>query len=114
MLKSRTLLLAAIFVIALCAAPAGAAADDRYAEPAGDGAEPCALADPCDIVTAINSSTSGDDVTLLSGSYSTSTTLGGLGAFNRTIHGAPGARPTINFTAASGGQNGVLLLDNSV
>ena len=86
----------------------------RYAEPTGDGAEPCALADPCDIVTAINSASSGDDITLLSRVYSTSTTLGGLGASNRTIHGAPGARPTINFTAASGGQDGVLLMNGSV
>jgi hypothetical protein len=86
-----------------------ASAANRYAEPAGDGAEPCVQTDPCDIVTAINGSTSGDDITLLSGTYATSTTLGGGGAFNRTIHGAPGARPTINFTAASGGQNGILL-----
>jgi hypothetical protein len=89
--------------------PAMASAANRYAEPTGDGAEPCAQTDPCDIVTAINGSTSGDDITLLSGTYATSTTLGGGGAFNRTIHGAPGARPTINFTAASGGQNGILL-----
>lgn len=92
-----------------CLMPAVASAANRYAEPAGDGAEPCLQTDPCDIVTAINGSSSGDDITLLSGTYTTSTTLGGGGAFNRTIHGAPGARPTINFNAASGGQNSIFL-----
>jgi hypothetical protein len=104
-----TVAVIAALACACAAAPSMASAADRYAEPTGDGAEPCAQIDPCDLVTAINDSTSGDDITLLSGTYSTSTTLGGGGAFSRTIHGAPGARPTINFTAASGGQNGILL-----
>jgi hypothetical protein len=32
-----------------CLSPAVASAANRYAEPAGDGAEPCALTEPCDL-----------------------------------------------------------------
>jgi hypothetical protein len=87
----------------LLSAPATAAAADRYAAPDGDGAEPCAQIDPCDIETAVNDASSGDDITLLPGAYSTSTTLGAtFGPFNPifgiTIHGTPGARPTVSFS----------------
>jgi glucose-6-phosphate isomerase len=32
-----------------CLSPAVASAANRYAEPAGDGAEPCVLTEPCDL-----------------------------------------------------------------
>jgi hypothetical protein len=95
------------FVVALtlgCAFPAGASAADRFAEPGGDGAEPCLQTDPCDIVTAVNDAVQFDDITLLPGTYSTSVTLGAKfdpsfdPKFNLTIHGSPGARPVVNFS----------------
>jgi hypothetical protein len=95
------------FAVALavaCAFPSAAAAADRFAEPGGDGAEPCLQTDPCDVVTAVNDAAQFDDITLLSGTYSTSVTLGAKfdpsfdPKFNLTIHGAPGARPVVNFS----------------
>jgi hypothetical protein len=44
-----------------------ARAANRYAEPNGDGAEPCVQSDPCGIESAVNDSTNGDDITLLPG-----------------------------------------------
>jgi hypothetical protein len=87
--------------------PAGAAAADRFAEPGGDGAEPCAQSDPCDIETAVNDSTNGDDITLLPGTYTSSVLLGAntdggfTPKFNITIHGSPGDRPVVNFAGNS-------------
>ncbi len=84
--------------------PAGASAADRFAEPGGDGAEPCLQTDPCDVVTAVNDAAQFDDITLLPGTYSTSVTLGAKfdpsfdPKFNLTIHGSPGARAVVNFS----------------
>jgi hypothetical protein len=97
---------AAALVLA-CAFPSVAAAADRFAEPGGDGAEPCAQTDPCDIETAVNDANQFDDITLLPGTYNTSVTLGAVfdpsfdPRFNLTIHGSPGARPVVNFSGAS-------------
>jgi hypothetical protein len=63
---------AAVFGLVL---PAAAGADDRFAEPGGDGAEPCLQSDPCSIETAINSAPSGSGVLLAGGTYNTSTEL---------------------------------------
>jgi hypothetical protein len=113
-LRARAVLLVCCLAAVCLAVPGVARAADRFADPAGDGAQPCAESDPCDIVTAINGSSSGDDITLLPGTYTTSTPLGGNGAFNRTIHGAPGARPTVNFTAPGTGEGAILLRAGSV
>ena len=56
------------------AVPAVAAADVRYAEPDGDGPEPCLSGDPCDIQIAVEGTVpadvvDGDEVVLLPGSY---------------------------------------------
>jgi hypothetical protein len=105
-----TLTKASGFIAALalaCAFPSAAAAADRFAEPGGDGAEPCAQSDPCDIATAVNDANQGDDITLLPGTYTPIVTLGidlssGFDPkFNLTIHGAPGARPVVNFSSSS-------------
>jgi hypothetical protein len=103
----------------LLSVPATAAAADRYAAPDGDGAEPCAQIDPCDIETAVNEASSGDDITLLPGTYSTSTTLGAtFGPFNPifgvTIHGTPGARPMVSFSAQPSTFPGFLIASGSV
>jgi hypothetical protein len=90
-----------------CAFPSVASAADRFAEPGGDGAEPCEQTDPCDIETAVNDSTNGDDITLLPGTYTTSVLLGGTFTggftpkFDITIHGSPGDRPVVNFAGSS-------------
>jgi hypothetical protein len=104
--RKPTLALLTSLVLA-CGAPAAANAADRYAEPTGDGAEPCAQSDPCDIETAVNHATNGDDITLLPGSYTTTVALGinfesGFDPkFNLTIHGSPGSRPLVNFAGSS-------------
>jgi hypothetical protein len=103
MVRSGLVALAAAFLLF----PVGASAADRFAEPGGDGAEPCLQADPCDVVTAVNDAAQFDDITLLPGTYSTSVTLGAKfdpgfdPKFNLTIHGSPGARPVVNFSGAS-------------
>jgi hypothetical protein len=102
----------------LFSAPATAAAADRYAAPDGDGSEPCAQIDPCDIETAVNDASSGDDITLLPGAYSTSTTLGAtFGPFNPifdiAIHGTPGARPVVSFSAQPSTFPGFLIASGS-
>jgi len=97
-------------LVLLAITPASASAADRFASPIGTPADDCTDIDPCAIETAVNGSASGDDITLLPGSYTTSTPLLPMGgAFNRTIHGAPGARPTINFTALAGGVTAIQL-----
>lgn len=111
----RLAVLAALAAATIALVPASAGAADRFASPSGTALDDCADPDvPCSIERAVNMAASGDDITLLPGSYSTSTPLGGLGAFNRTIHGAPGARPTINFTAAATGETGIFLRSGSV
>jgi hypothetical protein len=109
-LPLTALVLAAAFLVA----PAAANATNRYASPDGVAADPCSDSnDPCPIATAINGAHSGDDVTLLSGVYAPTVQLGGIGGSNVTIHGAPGARPVINFTTVTGG-DGFFLTTNAV
>ena len=103
----------AVTVMLVCVIPSTAAAADRYAEPGGDGAEPCAQSDPCDIETAVNDANQFDDITLLPGTYSPAVSLGAKfdpgfdPKFNLSIHGSPGARPTVNF---SGNSNSAFLI----
>jgi hypothetical protein len=66
--------LVAVISAALFAGAPIAQADTRYAEPNGDGPEPCAnLMDPCDIELAVEGDTMppmpGDEVILLPGTY---------------------------------------------
>ena len=85
------------------------AADPRYAEPNGDGAEPCAASDPCDIETAVNNAVDGDEVVVKPGSYTTAAPLGVGGSIN--LHGVAG-QPAPEITAGvSGGL--LLLFDNA-
>jgi hypothetical protein len=105
----RWLLLTTAVVCLFLVAPAAASAANRYAEPAGDGAEPCEQSDPCDIETAVNDASRFDDITLLPGTYTPTVTLGinlesGFDPkFDITIHGSPDARPILNFSASSSG-----------
>jgi Thrombospondin type 3 repeat len=80
----------------------GAFAATRYAEPGGDGAEPCLQADPCDIQVATEAVAvqNGDEVILLPGTY----TLGASDVINITtaidLHGQTGSpRPVLNSSA---------------
>jgi hypothetical protein len=109
---SRRLLPAVlVLVAAFLLAPAAANATNRYASPTGTGADPCTVSSPCAIADAVNGATSGDDVTLLGGvppaaPYTSTASLGlvcsgGCSIINGiTVHGAPGARPVINFNTA--------------
>jgi hypothetical protein len=83
------------------AAPTAAAGAVRYAEPGGNGPEPCRAANPCEIEVAVESGTvmDGDEVVLLPGDYA-------LGAENLEItddidlHGQGGRpRPRILSSA---------------
>src|SRR5688500_4722454 len=56
----------------LALATPAAAATDRYAEPLGNGPEPCASTDPCSIADALGGgAVAGDTVHLAGGDYLT-------------------------------------------
>lgn len=87
-------------VLALASAPAAGAAK-RYASPTGSGAA-CTNPAPCDLRTAIESATSGDEVILKTGSYpdegSAVNTAGTL-----DVHGEVGKPPPLlSFSGNSG------------
>ena len=94
-----------VFVIAaalVATVPATAEASARYASPTGSDAAPCTLQQPCDIVTAVNHAVSGDDITILPGSYAPTVAL--ANADPLTIHGVAGQpRPVIASTAPYSG-----------
>ena len=114
MTGSRRLLPAVlVLAVAFLIAPAAANAANRYASPAGTGADPCIVSSPCPIADAVNGATSGDDVTLLGGvppaaPFTSTASLGlvcspGCSIINGiTVHGAPGARPVVNFNTTPG------------
>jgi hypothetical protein len=89
----------------LIAAPAASAATERFASPSGSGTE-CTRAAPCEIVTAVNSAASGDDITIEPGTYGSPTPLATTlddGGNTLTIHGQAGQpRPIIISTAGYG------------
>jgi hypothetical protein len=86
----------------LLAAPTAASAAIRYAEPNGNGPEPCDLSDPCSLQTAVEGTvTDGDEVILLPGTYVETNELDDV---NDAIdmHGQSGsARPTIMSSAST-------------
>jgi hypothetical protein len=112
LIAARRFVLSSLAAIAaLVLVPAAASAADRYASPTGTGADPCIVSSPCAIADAVNGATSGDDVTLLGGvppatPYTSTASLGlvcspGCSIINGiAVHGAPGARPVINFNTA--------------
>src|ERR1700754_4998590 len=81
----------------VAAAPATAA--PRFAAPTGSGLACTAMA-PCPIETAVNAAAPGDDVTLLAGSFATSTAL--IPPVNVKVHGTAGSQPIVNTTADVG------------
>src|SRR6476620_9980521 len=57
-------------LVTFLAVAASASATTRYAEPNGNGPEPCDLSDPCSLQTAVEGTvTDGDEVILLPGTY---------------------------------------------
>lgn len=91
----------AVAAVAALLLPASASAAARFASPTGSGTA-CTGAAPCDLVTAVNSAHSGDDVTIEPGSYAVTTTLADNG-FTLTIHGQAGApRPVITNSMTDG------------
>lgn len=100
--RIRGVCVAAIAVAATAALPAAAGAATRYTEPGGDGIPPCLVSDPCEIENAIEGASNGDEVILLGGVAPASPfDPAGVSpitvANNVTVHGAPGARPTIDL-----------------
>jgi hypothetical protein len=47
------------------------ASQERFASPSGSSLAPCTLAAPCDLATAVNGASNGEEVVLASGSYGT-------------------------------------------
>lgn len=92
-------------VTALVLLPTAASAANRYASPTGSALDACADSTaPCSIDRAVNLANPGDDVTLLGGvapaaPYSAAVSL--IIPANTTVHGAPGARPVVNFSTAA-------------
>jgi hypothetical protein len=88
----------------LIAAPCASAAE-RFASPSGKGTA-CTQPAPCDVITAVNSATSGDDITIEPGTYGSPTPLAlTLDDEGKTlsIHGHDGEpRPVIISQAGYG------------
>ena len=92
----------AVGLVFLTAAPASGATA-RFASPGGSGTA-CTQAQPCDIVTAVNGASEGDDVTIGPGTYGSPTPLTQEledEGETMSIHGQAGApRPVIVSSAA--------------
>ncbi len=94
----RRLSVLATLLAICCASPAAAAPTQRFAAPGGSG--DCSQSSPCDIETAINAATSGDEVILAPGDYGPLTAALASTQTNLNVHGAGGQpRPRI-FTNA--------------
>ena len=90
--------LAAIAAVSLVA-PAAASADVRYASPAGDG-NACSSGVPCSLQRAVEFAGSGDEVAVLSGTYTESDELDVTGPI--VVHGIAGQpAPVVVSTAAT-------------
>ena len=101
--RTRFAGLAALTVTIGLALPAAAVGAVRYAEPGVGGANPaCPQADPCDIEEAVEMAAVGDEVVILSGTYSISDPLSISGA-DTVVHGEAGQpRPVIETSAGNG------------
>jgi hypothetical protein len=81
-------------------APGASAAGQRYADPNGSGYM-CSADKPCNIVQAVNSAGSGDEVIVRPGLYGLADTLSAPA--HVTIHGVAGQpRPVVIFTSLHG------------
>jgi len=105
--------IALVGAVAVLTGATSASAAVRYAAPDATGAEPCALAAPCNLLKAVNSAASGDEIVVQSGVHvlqaldSQALNPAGL---TLNIHGASGqTRPTI----ISGSSLGLKLGTNS-
>ena len=97
---NRSLTVSATTALLLLGLPAVAGADTRYAEPDGDGPEPCLRGNPCDVEVAVESVLveRGDEVVLLPGDYVLADEL--LVTDDIVLHGEDGRpRPRIVSTA---------------
>jgi Bacterial Ig domain len=96
--------LSALAMLLVTAGSASAAA--RFASPTGTPSASCLQASPCDIVTAVKSAATGDDITIEPGTYGSPTPLTTiLSDANKAlnIHGQAGQpRPVINTIASQG------------
>jgi hypothetical protein len=89
----------AVFALAV-GAPGASAAGQRYADPNGSGYM-CSSDKPCDLVQAVNSAGSGDEVIVRPGLYGLADTLSVPS--HVTIHGVAGQpRPVVMFTSLNG------------
>ncbi len=96
-------------------APAGASAVLRYAEPGVGGSNPaCPQSDPCDLEEAVEMAAAGDEIVILSGTYSMTDPLS-IGGVGTVVHGEEGQpRPllqTSGFTGVSMGTTSSILRD---
>jgi hypothetical protein len=93
-----------------CSAPAAMAGGaDRYAEPGGDGPEPCLEANPCNIEVAVESAPGSTVVHLLPGDYSLSDTLTIPGTAFVTSDGFFDGSGTATITVTENNADGVFV-----
>jgi hypothetical protein len=99
--------------------PSAASAVDRYAAPDGDGANPCAVSDPCALEPAVEGASDGDQVILVGGAppnppfVQTSAANPIVVPAGADVRGATGAHQVVNFAPAVGANTGFLLGDTS-
>lgn len=96
--KTRAIASIAVAAVLLLVPASRAAAAERFASPTGSASNPCTVAAPCDIGTAINSASNGDDVTIEPGTYGPVPAVPELddNGHKLTIHGeVGGSRPVI-------------------
>ncbi len=96
----RTIVLAALALVLTCAAgqATALAAAQRFASPSGTIVAPCTQVSPCDLTTAIQGASAGDDVTVTAGSYTLTSMITDSVAL--TIHGVAGQpAPVITSSA---------------
>jgi hypothetical protein len=106
-------LVAAIAVTwaALLLSASAAFATARFASPTGSSLSPCTHAEPCDIMTAINGSKEGDDITIEPGTYGPLPAVGQLFPEHPvTIHGQAGASRPVIVSAAGTGLPAIVVL----
>lgn len=101
--RQKTLTIAATLACALLAGTAPTALATRYASPAGTSGDPCTLAQPCNLATAIGGTTAGDTtVRLLGGDYPPLAATVTVGWSGTDIAGEPGTgRPVIHVASGT-------------
>jgi len=101
-MQARTAV-AGMAVIVVLAVPAFASAAVRYAEPGAGGADPtCPQSDPCDLEEAVELAADGDEIVILTGTYTLADGLS-IGGIGTVVHGESNQpRPVLQTSGFTG------------